>query len=630
MKRRAFKKAILVACLSLGGFVSSCGMSMDDVVDKVKDDNFTLSIGKTVIAVGEEVQLTVNSAVEDEEFLFVSKDESVATVSDTGLIKGIGEGHVTISVFDKKDFSVSKSIGIKVTNDLGNDGEKSSVLVIETSKAQVEFEQGDFFSLNGLVVKKDGVETKDFSSNPKEGFQLNSLGEIEVVISSSGAESVSYKITVTEKKEDLSLQNVVAKLLATDKYKYSVEINAKVQLDDKTSANSIKYNYTYGTNAFYLKTFVNNEVYDTYNYGYVNTENGVLKYKEKDEAVTLVSYSTHLTNTYKETGLTTNVKGFEVEAFPTRKTNDTYLITNSNLVGTFASTTMTNLSGVYKTIQRITASVESENSLKVVLECGLYGTIVETFSEIETAEVPYISEFIEANGTKIDVDADLVKATDLLKTNNFTKSLGTFTDGDGKKQSAGTYEATEKYALYDYSDAYIKYTEEKNKEDSKVTVAARVVKYKKGNYIYTIPFTKTVVDGVETFTLGKSTKKYNKKTLAQVEGYPGAMKFALSTNLDLFEFKESSLLNNEKAYIASNDKLPDELYDSFGLTSATGYFPYQVGVYPSLNETSDALSQVIVFLVVTSFSGDLQGLGTTYTGFGTVSHPSLDEALLKI
>ena len=105
-------------------------------------------LGNLSVKVGESTSLTASGPVEGATYLWVSDDESIATVDQTGLVVGQAEGKAKITVYDSTDFTVSSSVDVFVYGDT-NAGEEIATLAIDTTNVKTVFSQGEAFTYEG-------------------------------------------------------------------------------------------------------------------------------------------------------------------------------------------------------------------------------------------------------------------------------------------------------------------------------------------------------------------------------------------------------------------------------------------------------------------------------------------------
>ena len=130
-----------------------------------------LSLDKDNIEIKEEEEELVNVTIEpfntDSELEWTSSNENIATVQNNGVIKGIKEGHATITVKTKDGSNISKTI---------------SVEVLKGKKVGLVEENGNtyFYNENGVLQKgmiTDSKTQKQYYSN-NEGILQKGLIEL--------------------------------------------------------------------------------------------------------------------------------------------------------------------------------------------------------------------------------------------------------------------------------------------------------------------------------------------------------------------------------------------------------------------------------------------------------------------
>ena len=352
---------------SSGMLLASCGTEAPQVEDETA---ITIS-GNLSVKVGESTSLTANGLAEGATYLWVSDDESIATVDQTGLVVGQAEGKTKITVYDSTDFTVSSSVDVFVYEDT-NAGEEIATLAIDTTNVKTVFSQGEAFTYEGLVVTKNGAEITDFTTNPKEGTILNTRGTFDVYVSCEGAASVSYQITVEAAQEDLTLYDFVSKLSTSSIYGYTVTVNGQIDYGGDTMASKVSYTYTYGETNYYYQALADDVVIEGQDYGYTNTSKGVMKFYLRDEVVEPACYYSHDSTTYTDVIGTSMFNDLDPDLVPRRKTDDYYLITDSELISDIISNTNVESSGIYSNLETVTARCDGE-TLTITLDCGIMG-----------------------------------------------------------------------------------------------------------------------------------------------------------------------------------------------------------------------------------------------------------------
>lgn len=436
---------------SSGMLLASCSCGTE--VPQVEDETAITISGNLSVKVGESTSLTASGPVEGATYLWVSDDESIATVDQTGLVVGQAEGKAKITVYDSTDFTVSSSVDVFVYGDT-NAGEEISTLAIDTTNVKTVFSHGEAFTYEGLVVTKNGAEITDFTANPKEGTILNTRGTFDVYVSCEGAASVSYQITVEAAQEDLTLYDFVSKLSTSSIYDYTVTVNGQIDYGGDAMASKVSYTYTYGETNYYYQALADDVVIEGQDYGYTNTSKGVMKFYLRDEVVEPACYYSHDSTTYTDVIGTSMFNDLDPDLVPRRKTDDYYLITDSELISDIISNTNVESSGIYSNLETVTARCDGE-TLTITLDCGIMGTIEEVYANVGTANVPYIEDYLATSGEDILVDEDLETMIGLIKGANYTRDLGTARISTTETVDVGQAIYTPDYMVIDYTDEYI-------------------------------------------------------------------------------------------------------------------------------------------------------------------------------
>lgn len=140
---------------------------------EIKEYDKVLDINKTY-----KLEITTTPKDASKEFIFVSSDENIATVSESGVVKGISGGNATITVKAKDDETVFAQTVIKVKDNVKPE------FVIDEEKAitKIIIEQ-DFDLLTGIkaIDNIDGDITDKITI--KGSVDTNKYGKYQVVYS---------------------------------------------------------------------------------------------------------------------------------------------------------------------------------------------------------------------------------------------------------------------------------------------------------------------------------------------------------------------------------------------------------------------------------------------------------------
>lgn len=603
---------------SSGMLLASC--SCGTGVPQVEDETAITISGNLSVKVGESTSLTASGPVEGATYLWVSDDESIATVDQTGLVVGQAEGKAKITVYDSTDFTVSSSVDVFVYKDT-NAGEEIATLAIDTTNVKTVFSQGEAFTYEGLVVTKNGAEITDFTTNPKEGTILNTRGTFDVYVSCEGAVSVSYQITVEAAQEDLTLYDFVSKLSTSSIYDYTVTVNGQIDYGGDTMASKVSYTYTYGETNYYYQALADDVVIEGQDYGYTNTSKGVMKFYLRDEVVEPACYYSHDSTTYTDVIGTSMFNDLDHDLVPRRKTDDYYLITDSELISDIISNTNVESSGIYSNLETVTARCDGE-TLTITLDCGIMGTIEEVYANVGTANVPYIEDYLATSGEDILVDEDLENMIGLIERANYTRDLGTVKISATETVDIGQAIYTPDYMVIDYTDEYIAAALEVTGTEINDN-GCYFSEADKGYYTFDIKDGKVDAESIPSKKYANGYDAYYEKV-----GYPNSLS-AFDT-LDLYEYRYIDEFGGNM-YIAYGDDVPDEFFEFLGLSfESTGYIPMGFGLaYTSAS--TDTLPEIYLISYVNAFMTSTNGcIGITLSNFGLSQSEAVDEFLASL
>ncbi len=611
MKKKRFKLFGGIVLTTLLGLVTvvSCE-STDGDGDVSQSTTLMLNCSSTSIFVGETTTVSIANSVSGKSYIFISSNEDVASITDEGVVTGVTEGTTTITVYQSDNFNVTGSLTISVFNKVSS-GNIASEITLDTTNAKLEFAITEEFSTEGLVVYVDGVEVTDYSTNPAVGTLLYTVGENTVYVSYQGAESVSYTINVVPLSEDTSLVDFVTTLSSATTYTYSIYIDGSVQLEDDSVVSGLRYTYQFGDTAYFLETIAGNQPYYDYTYGYVNTDDGVMKYTVQDEIVYPISYASHTYRNYTNLSLTT-YNELVTSNMPTRKVGDYFSITDNTTISYLTSSSRTNVSSVSTYLRDIKAYLE-DDVLSFVLDCGTYGTITLTYSDVGNTTPSYIDDYISRYGTDVETYDEVNRAKELFAKNNYTYSLGS---------SVGTAYVTENYVYYDYLDSYIEsyYTENSVElKDNGYAVYDGVV------YSFEAENNQIVSSSIAEYkTLGTE-----ETFMDVVDEFPSTLSM-FNDNLDMFEPTTITTSGyTYDTYEIQYDDVPDEVSEFYGYTASAYYIPYSTGIIV-YDSTLDSSASIIIYVGYTSLSFSSDYFGYTYSNFGNTSVDFIEEYLTNL
>lgn len=268
-----YKKSIgLFAVLAFSFLLPSCSQIASPTTNiqtiSYSSQDLTISSDSNIVKVGETLPLKAKYKNGNATVSWYSENESIFTIDESGLLKGIAVGTAKVTARLKDNLSIKAVYTVNVIPSTANaDKANKQELAITTPLKNTEFTQGSFFDLTGLVVKlytydsngkKDGgVEIKDYTSNPANGSYLGTLGSFTATISYPNATSATFDYTVVTAKEDLSLQKVLTNLedQIGDTNQYKVAVNGRIYTSN--GYRTIKYDQTYTEKAYYYNQGTN-------------------------------------------------------------------------------------------------------------------------------------------------------------------------------------------------------------------------------------------------------------------------------------------------------------------------------------------------------------------------------------
>ncbi len=180
--------------------VASSGISdfyTIQIVD-VEVQDITLNISSVTLNVGDNQQISASFMPENatnQSLTFTSNDESIVTVSETGLISAVAEGKTTVVVTTKNN--ISKIVSITVNSD------GIAVEKVEVTPTSLDMFIGDTETLTETVTPDDATnKTITWSSSDKSVATVSSTGVVtaigqgDAVITASSANNKTADVDV--------------------------------------------------------------------------------------------------------------------------------------------------------------------------------------------------------------------------------------------------------------------------------------------------------------------------------------------------------------------------------------------------------------------------------------------------
>lgn len=217
------------------------------------DTKITISIsGETTVLINENITLTAKASDNSKDFKWISSDENIAVVED-GIVFGVNEGNVIITVYLENDSSIKAEKEIKVIKN--KDGYNLSV-----SKNEVSLSVGE--SINITANVEPNVELKWTSDNETiasvNNGKITGIKNGKTVITVSTIDnkaSLTINVNVIEKEEGYTRNDLKNDLCALkDEYILSTSVNLFLETNNESfeliynKANDTYENFKYAVN----------------------------------------------------------------------------------------------------------------------------------------------------------------------------------------------------------------------------------------------------------------------------------------------------------------------------------------------------------------------------------------------
>lgn len=235
MRKITIAAVAALLCLTL----ASCDNKTDQPANK--SDNPTsetttkkMSItvtGSTKTSVGNSIQLkiTIKNDSEKKGYIASSSDETIATVSDTGLVTGIKPGTVTLTFSCVSDETIKKEIEFTVV-----DSETASVRIDASSKT---VSVNSSLTLRAVVTNKDNltITYKWKSVNLKGNFNKSTSAEVTYTGKSEGEDTIELtcKVGDIELKETIQITvtkdlSAVVRISTAEEFKSTLLVSGRL------------------------------------------------------------------------------------------------------------------------------------------------------------------------------------------------------------------------------------------------------------------------------------------------------------------------------------------------------------------------------------------------------------------
>ena len=236
--------AIVLLCALSLPLINSC-VELDDVVGVVA---VNISQPSAEMIIGETVQLTATvspSTAAEKELIWASSKQSVASVTQTGLVTALAEGTSTITATSLNgktgscNISVSKGV-VEVTS-------------IELDKADLNLVEGDEYTLKATVKPDDATDkTVSWVSSESAVATVDNDGKVKaikegeaIITAKAGDKTATCKVIVSAKKVEVTmvmLNQSELDMIVGDEFKLTATIvpeNATVQTVQWSTSNSV-------------------------------------------------------------------------------------------------------------------------------------------------------------------------------------------------------------------------------------------------------------------------------------------------------------------------------------------------------------------------------------------------------
>lgn len=233
----------------IGGLDQYCEVSNEEYKEVIK-----LNIsGDSSVFIDEEITLKASASGKEAEVSWSSSDTSVATVSETGVVKGIKEGEVTITATLKSDSSV---VATKVVKVMERTAEPEYVKASVSEVLEKENNKKTAYVVRGKVKnfcdnKQNVTETlgaygnlilEDETDSSKSIFVYGISGKASALSYDASTKSYSFNnakdATTNEDLKNLKVGDIVTMVAIRADYKTTIELTGVLSSVNDTVAAS--------------------------------------------------------------------------------------------------------------------------------------------------------------------------------------------------------------------------------------------------------------------------------------------------------------------------------------------------------------------------------------------------------
>lgn len=518
-------------------------------------------------------------------------------------------------------------------------------LVIKADKTYIGINE----YINLSVLDQENKEVKStFTSSDEKVATVSSLGIVKGIsfgkatISATSKDDSSLKASIEiTVGESITLDSVVNKLKKASSYKasYTGELTYKGQ---KYNINNVE---EVTDDSYYFDVIDNNLMFQEI--GYASNLGELFEFKRDGENITSATYLREHYDTYKQiVYLANEMNGNYYSLLPV--VDNEYDITSTSdkellFRIAFQNTRIDfeNISDYLLDISTIKANVISPNEFTISMSFDgatfSSGSLDINFSSFDEIDDTYLANYLKDGEVQVpSTYEDVSTIFDLVKNNNYTSDLGSFTITDDNDEATthpiGDIHYTDKYCFYNYSDEYLTYTNQSLEELGETTKLVRGGYLNKDNSVYTF-----TVDGANTITLGeKVTSELPSIDITNYQDFTPTISTilnAINSENKLYSFMPfSSGMFDGKEYCSNNMTALDFLlsFDSDAISAGGTPFALCIGINKNsqnINQSEIVLGGCYQFVDMGNLL--LPPIYTNYTNFNGANIDFIDAFLLN-